>query len=198
MLPRVIVISSAGAGDGKSVTAINVAGALALKSERVLLMDADFRRSSIHGHLGLPDSPGLAEVLTEACTLEEALVRMEQFQTLFVLAAGAAKSNPAELLDNPTWPSLIARVRELFDYVIVDSPPMSAVADYDLIQAPCDGLLLVARPDHTSRRLCLKALEDARQDKLIGVLLNCVDKWFMTKYQSTDYYYYSGVGKGSY
>jgi capsular exopolysaccharide synthesis family protein len=193
--PRMIVISSAGAGDGKSITAINIAGALGLKTGTVLLVDADFRKSSIHVQLGLPEGPGLGDVLAGACSVEEALVRVEQFAGLYVLSAGTSKANPVELLDNSRWPALCAKLRRMFDYIIVDSPPMAAVADYDLIQAACDGLILVARPDHTSRRLCMKALQDAPADKLIGVLFNCVAKWFLGKYTSPDYYYYTGGGK---
>lgn len=191
--PRVILVSSAGAADGKSITAINLSGALALKSEaKVLLVDADLRRSSIHVQLGLPEGPGLTEVLAGSCSLEQAIIRIDSFDNLYVIAAGSAKANPAELLDNPRWPALCARLRKSFRYVILDSPPIGAVADYDLIQAVCDGVIMVVRPDHTNRRLCLKALKTVPKDKLIGILLNCVSNWFLGRYTSPDYYYCSG------
>jgi len=191
--PRMIVISSPASGDGKSVSAINTAAALSLKVEaRVLLVDADFRKSSVHALLGLPESPGLAEVLRGACTLEEAIVRTQEFPNLFVMSAGKPPENPAELLDSTVWQALSGRVRELFRYVILDSPPVGAVADYDLIQAACDGVILVVRPDHTNRQLCQKSLDTVPNTKLLGVLLNCVPEWSLARGAGGDYYYYSG------
>jgi len=193
--PRVIVVSSPAPGDGKSVSAINIAGALSLKSEgQVLLVDADLRRSGIHTQLGLPESPGLADVLKGACTLEEALVHTQDFPNLFVLSAGAPVENPVELLDSPRWQTLVAQFRSLFTRVVLDSPPVRAVADYDLIQAVSDGVILVVRPDHTNRLLCHRALEIVPKNRLLGVLLNCAPDWGPARHSGsrTDYYYYSG------
>jgi capsular exopolysaccharide synthesis family protein len=187
--PRMIVVSSAGSGDGKSITTVNLAGALSLKTEsKVLLVDADFRRSTIHTQLGLPKEPGLAEVLRGACILEEALVQTEQLPNLYVLPSGESKGNPAELLDSSPWPALCTRLRQMFRYVILDSPPIAAVADYDLIQAVCDGVILILRPDHTNRKQFQAALELIPKDKLIGAVLNCVPNWFLGRYSSPYYY----------
>lgn len=190
--PHLIVVSSPAPGDGKSVSAVNTAGALSLKSEgQVLLLDADLRKSSIHLQLGLPESPGLADVLKGTCTLEEAVVRIQEFPSLFVMSAGTPASNPAELLDSAAWPNLCARLRSLFRYVVLDSSPVGAVADYDLIQAVCDGVILVVRPDHTNRLLCQKSLENIPKAKFLGVLLNCVPDWSPARRLGADYYYYS-------
>ena len=163
-----------------------------MKSEaRVLLLDADFRKSAIHVQLGLPESPGLAEVLKGTCTLEEALVHTQEFPNLFVMSAGTHAGNPVELLDSPPWPALCARLRSLFRYVVLDSPPVGAVADYDLIQAVCDGVILVVRPDHTDRLLCQKSLENVPKAKFLGVLLNCVPDWSPARGVGADYYYYA-------
>jgi len=178
--PRMILISSAGPGDGKSVTAANLAGALALKMDStVLLVDGDFRRSTLCSELGLPETPGLSEVLGMGLPLEKAVIRSEQFPNLYVLPAGKAVENPTELLDSPQWTALRARLREQFRYIIVDSPPIGAVADYDLLQAACDGVIMVLRPDHTNRQSCLKALEILGKEKLLGVVMNCVHSWFL-------------------
>jgi capsular exopolysaccharide synthesis family protein len=189
--PHLMVVSSPAPGDGKSVSAINTAGALSLKSEgQVLLVDADLRKSAIHTQLGLPESPGLAEVLRGACTLEEALVHAQDFPNLFVLSGGTAVENPVELLDSEAWRALCAKLRSMFRYVVVDSPPVGAVADYDLIQAACDGVILVIRPDHTDRRLCRKSLDNIPKAKFLGVLLNCVPDWKPARHSGTDYYYH--------
>ena len=195
--PRLIVITSGGPGDGKSVTAINLAGALSLKLEgSVLLVDADFRRSSIYMQLGLPDTPGLAEVLKGECALENALIQVQQFRNLFVLPAGEAKCNPAELLADSRWPSTCAVLRNLFRYVIIDSPPVAMVTDYDLIQAPCDGTILVARPDHTKRDACLAAVNIVPKGRLLGVVLNCVSEWFLDQRSGYGYYYAGSAAGG--
>ncbi|HKW98503.1 MAG TPA: CpsD/CapB family tyrosine-protein kinase [Bryobacteraceae bacterium] len=186
--PRMVVISSAGSGDGKTVTAINLAGALALKSEeQVLLVDADLRRSQIAGLLGISNSPGLADVLSGGCALEDAIVRLEQFPNFCVLPGGKPITNPTELLDSSRWATLCAAVRRQYRYVVFDTPPLATVADYDLIQAHCDGVVLVVRPDHTNRKLCLQAIEMVPKERLVGVLMNCVRDWFLWK--TRDYYY---------
>ncbi len=193
--PRLIVISSAASGDGKSVSAINTAAAISLKSEgQVLLVDADFRRSSIHIQLGLPESPGLADVLRGSCTLEDAIVRTQEFPNLFVLSAGKPPENPVELLDSAAWQTLCNAFRSLFRFVILDSPPVGAVADYDLIQAVCDGVILVLRPDHTNRQLFQRSLDAIPKAKLLGVVMNCVPKPSLAKHGISDYYYYKSDG----
>lgn len=195
--PRILVVSSATARDGKTVSAINLSGVLALKNDaNVLLVDADFRRSNIAELLGLPVQPGLADVLRGDCALEDVIIRVEQFPNLYVAPGGRLQNNgtrynPAELLDSPRWKTASAAFRKEFRFTIVDAPPIGAVADYDLIQAVCDGVIIVVRPDHTNRTLCLQALQAVPQAKRIGVLMNCNEEWFLRK--SHDYYYCSSA-----
>jgi Mrp family chromosome partitioning ATPase len=125
--------------------------------------------------------------------LEEALVRTHEFPNLFVMPAGTTPANPVELLDSAAWQTLSSTLRGLFRYIILDSPPVGAVADYDLIQAVCDGVILVVRPDHTNRELCKASLATVPEAKLLGVLLNCVPDWSLARGGKADhYYYYSG------
>jgi capsular exopolysaccharide synthesis family protein len=197
--PRLIVISSPESGDGKSVTAINTAAVLALKSEgQVLLLDADLRKATIHAQLGLPQSPGLAELLAGACTREEAMVGTREFPNLYVMSSGTPPANPVELLDSARWRTLCAELRDAFRYVIIDSPPVGTVADYELIQAVCDGVILVMRPDFTNRHLCKCALDFVPKDKFMGVVLNCVPDWSPGKYTGSNYYYYSSSAEKAY
>ena len=187
--PRIMVVSSAGAGDGKTVSAVNMAGVLSLRDDaNVLLIDADLRRAAISSVLGLPAGPGLANALDGSCTLQEAIIRVDQFPNLFVLPAGASDRNPAELLDSERWRSLCSTAREEFNFVIIDAPPIAAVADYELIQATCDGVIVVVRPDHTDRTLFNKALELIPQKKRLGVVLNCAYEWFLWKTHESYYY----------
>ena len=194
--PRVMVVSSVDSGDGKTTSSINVAAALALKSEvNVLLVDGDLRRGKIGTLLGLPETPGLTDVLAGTCSPEEAIVQAEQFPNLHILAAGTRQANPTELLDSPRWRALVQQFRKRFNYVILDTPPIGYLADYDLVQAVSDGVLVVARMDYTKRSRCLKALKSIPEERLIGVILNCVDEWFLGN-KSRSYYSYAPDSKG--
>ena len=190
--PRMIVVSSASPGEGKTTSSINIAGALALKNDvSVLLVDGDLRRSSIAGLLGIDMSPGVAEVVSGGVPLEQAIVRTSQIPNLYVLPAGRSQRNPAEVLDSPHWKSLCLDLRANFQYVIVDAPPVSGVADYDLIQASCDGVIMVIRPDLTNRKAYKHALRTIPRELFLGVVVNCVKEWFLWKNSDYSNYYYS-------
>jgi protein-tyrosine kinase len=189
--PRMLLISSAMSGDGKTINAINLAAALSLEENlRVLLLDCDFRRSSATNLLGLAPAPGLAEVLRGEVSLEASLVRIAQFPNLYLLPPGNASSNPAELLSTARWRLLMEEFQSEFGFVIVDAPPIGAVADYELLQQACDGVIVVVRQDYTNRQLWQRALETVPKTKQLGVILNCAEDWFLWKTHS--YYYYSG------
>jgi len=187
--PRMLMVSSPTPGDGKTITAVNLAGALALQEGvNVLLADADFRRSSLAETMGFRGSPGLGDVLRGASSFEEALIRTDQIPNLYVLPSGEASPNPAELLASERWRSMLDVCRKEFGYIVFDAPPVASVADYDLLQLACDGVVLVVRQDHTNRGLCQRALDTVPKAKQLGIVLNCVEDWFLWKTQS--YYYY--------
>jgi capsular exopolysaccharide synthesis family protein len=188
---RLLTVSSAGISDGKTTSAINIAGALALKpGTSVLLVDADFRRARVAEALGIDHSPGLADVLRGDVQAVDAIVQLEASTNFFVLPCGDAVSNPAELLDTPHWGLLAKALRECFDYVVVDAPPVGLVADYDLIQAAVDATILVVRVDCSSRIHCLRAFKAVPKEKLLGIIMNSVPDWFLTKSSIHDYGYY--------
>jgi capsular exopolysaccharide synthesis family protein len=190
--PKVIVVSSACSGDGKTVSAINIAGVLSLRDNtKTLLIDGDFRRAGVSSALGLPLGPGLSDTLSRSCTLQDTIVRVDQFPNFYVMTAGNGNPKAAELLDSDHWKALCATVREHFDFVVIDAPPIAAVADYELIQARSDGVILVVRPDHTDRTLLDKALDLVPDVKRLGVVINCSAEWFLWKTHES-YYYYSG------
>jgi protein-tyrosine kinase len=192
--PKVIMVSSPGSGDGKTISAVNIAGMLSLRDNaNVLLIDADFRRAGVSSALGLPPGPGLSDTLQQSCPLQQAIIRVEQFPNLYVLPAGTSETKTAELLDSDPWKSLCSTVREQFSFVMIDAPPIAAVADYELIQASCDGVIIVVRPDHTDRTLVSKAFELIPEDKRLGVVLNCAYEWFLWKTHES--YYYASRGE---
>ena len=189
--PQMLLISSAMAGDGKTISALNIAAALSMQEDvRVLIADCDFRRSTLTKVLGLEPAPGLKEVLLGAVSIEEALVRMEQFPNLYFLAPGATTQNPAELLSTARWQAVQKTLCSEFRFMVIDAAPVGAVAEYELLQLACDGVLLVARQDYTDRQLLKKALDVVPPSKQLGVILNCVEDWFPWKTHSQ--YYYSG------
>lgn len=185
---QMLLISSACPGDGKTVSAINLASVLSLRNSKVLLIDTDLRKASIAEILGLPDTPGLAHVLANHCTLNESLIRAEQNPNFYILTAGKSTSNPAELLDSPKWQSVCKMVREQFDFVLMDAPPVAAVADYELLQAVCDSVILVIRPDYTEKSMCMNAISIVPEEKLLGTILNCAYDWFLFKTHHSQYY----------
>lgn len=187
--PRILVITSASSGDGKTVTSINLAAALALKrDEPILLIDADLRRPKVGEMLGFPSMPGLSDVLSGRATLDDALVRTKELSNLWILAAGDDIENPAELLDSQRWRALIDEVRNRFSYIVLDATPVAAVADYELVQIVSDGVIVVARPDHTERKHCLEVIASVPKEKSLGLILNCVEDWFLWKTPTYGYY----------
>jgi len=196
--PFQLAITSPSIGDGKTVTAINLATALALRSEeRALLIDADLRRAGIHRMLRVPNEPGLADVLQGSCRLEDAVFEVAELPGLYVLPAGVARGNPTEMLDSARWRDLAELVRQRFAQVIIDCPPVEVVADYDLIATVCNGAVLVVRPDHTDRTLSMAAIEKLKP-KLTGIVINAAPEWFLWKQPSHHgYYYYRAAAPAS-
>jgi capsular exopolysaccharide synthesis family protein len=193
--PKVFLVSSPGPGDGKTITAVNLGGALALKGNAdVLVIDADFARGTVKTITGIPDSPGLGEVLTGSAKLEDAILRAAPFPRLHFLLAGQSAAHPAELLDSEVWLRLMENLRKRFGYVVFDSPPVEAVPFYTRLLAACDGMILVARPDHTGRDALNDALRGVPENKLLGVVLNRTKPWLLYRKDFGSYgRYYSKV-----
>jgi len=197
---RLIAVASANAGDGKTITAINTAGVFAMRgSDDVLLAGADLRHPDMAVRLGVPDQPGLADVLAGDCALSDAIFRIEQLPRLHVLPAGRRACNATELFESGTWPEVCQQMRRLFRLTIFDTAPIGVVADYELIQAQCDSVLLVAKTDHTKRKSLFAALAAVPAQKLLGVVLNGVDEWLFWRTPDYNYRYgdYGRDGRGS-
>jgi succinoglycan biosynthesis transport protein ExoP len=184
--PKVILITSALPQEGKTTTSINTAIVLAQKGTRVLLIDADLRRPSIHKTLGMGPKTGLSNVLTGSATLQQAVVRSPIAPTLFVLPAGTPPPNPAELLASSNMKDILAELRDEYDHIIVDTPPTLSVTDAVVMSTRADAVVLVIRSGQTTKQALRRSRDILVQvnARVAGVLLNAVDL------SSPDYYYY--------
>jgi succinoglycan biosynthesis transport protein ExoP len=184
--PKVIMVTSARPQEGKTTTAINSAIVLAQKGVRVLLVDADLRRPSVHKTLGLGPSSGLSNVLTGNATLEQAISESQILPNLFVLPAGSPPPNPAELLASPQMKEILGELRGQFDHVVIDTPPTLSVTDAVVLSPRVDAIILVIRSGQTTKQALRRARDILMQVNahVTGVLLNAVDL------TSPDYYYY--------
>lgn len=190
--PRTILITSALPREGKTTTSVNTAIVLAQKGTRVLLVDADLRRPSVHKALGIGPRVGLSNVLTGGATLEQAVVRSPMLPNLFVLPAGTPPPNPAELMASSQMFDLLAELREQYDHVVLDTPPTLSVTDAVVLSTRADAVVLVIRSSQTTKPALRRARDILAQvnARVAGVLLNAVNL------DSPDYsYYYEYQGK---
>ena len=172
---QVLAVTSPGPGDGKSVTALNVAGALAQSADaRVLIVDADLRRPRVGEYLGLNARqwPGLADAILEPeRTLSQMVRRLEGFN-LWALLAGTPHQSPYELLNSRRMEALLSEARRQFDFVLIDTPPIVPFADARLLSRWTDGALVIVAAHKTPRKLLAEALNLLDPAKVVGVVLN--------------------------
>lgn len=171
----VVAVSSPAGGDGKTVTAINLAGALAQASEaRVLLVDADLRGPSVAQRLGLEEAsgPGLVDAILDSRHALEAAVRQRSPFNLWVLPAGQPPTAPYEVCKSPRFGELLEQARREYDYVILDTSPVVAVPDCRVIGKWADGFLLVVAAHQTPRKLVEEALNLMDPAKMVGLVFN--------------------------
>jgi succinoglycan biosynthesis transport protein ExoP len=184
--PKVIMVTSARPQEGKTTTSINTAIVLAQKGVRVLLIDADLRRPSIHKTLGMGPRSGLSNVLTGSATLEQTVATSPILPNLFIMPAGTPPPNPAELLASSNMRDLLEELREQFDHIVIDTPPTLSVTDAVVLSPRADATILVIRSGQTTKQALRRARDILTQVNahIAGVLLNAVDL------TSPDYYYY--------
>lgn len=184
--PKTIMVTSARPQEGKTTTAINSAIVLAQKGVRVLLVDADLRRPSVHKTLGIGPRSGLSNVLTGTATLEQTITTSPILPNLFVLPAGSPPPNPAELLASTNMKDVLGDLREQFDHIVIDTPPTLSVTDAVVLSPRVDAIILVIRSGQTTKQALRRARDILMQVNahVTGVLLNAVDL------TSPDYYYY--------
>jgi capsular exopolysaccharide synthesis family protein len=171
---RVIAVSSPAAADGKTVTAINLAGALARGSDaRVLIIDADLRRPSIASLFDIPpETRGLADVLTDATLPLAAVVKPVNGGNLSAIPAGVPRSRIGDILRSDRLEALLAEARRQYAYIVVDTPPLLPVFDSALLAKSVDGLLMVIAANRTPRKLLGEALNMVEPAKVLGIVFN--------------------------
>jgi capsular exopolysaccharide synthesis family protein len=183
------MVTSALPQEGKTTTSINTAIVLAQKGGKVLLVDADMRRPSIHQTFKLRNRSGLSTILTGSNTTEQLVVASPILPNLFVLPAGPPPPHPAELLGSEAMRDLLNSWRNQYDHIIVDTPPVLSVTDAVLLSVEMDTVLLVIRSAQTSKDALRRSRDVLSQvnAKVMGVVVNAIDL------QSPDaYYYYYG------
>jgi capsular exopolysaccharide synthesis family protein len=169
---RTIIVTSPSKGDGKSLTAANLSLTMAQEfSQRVLLIDADLRRPSIHHLFDVPEAPGLTDILVGAATLDDALVTLPD-QHLTILPSGVPPSHPAELLGSAAMRRTLDMLRTRFDRIVLDMPPVSPLADVQIASAVADGIVLIVRAGITPKPAIERALAGLDPAKVLGLVLN--------------------------
>ena len=148
--PRAIVITSPNPGEGKSPLSLNLAASLAQEQRRVLLLDCDLRRPRLHQAFQVPSRPGLTNYLTGSASLEE-IIRPTQVENLWFIPSGPVPPNPAELLHSTLFRNLLALLRQEYDNLILDTPPVLGFSDARVAATQADGVLVVIKHQGTTR-----------------------------------------------
>jgi receptor protein-tyrosine kinase len=167
-----LVVTSASPGEGKSFTACNLAICEAqLSGKKILLADFDFRRPSIDKIFGINGKPGITDFLTGKAGIQDLITRVEG-TNLYILAAGGSVPNPLELLNLRQCSALIEALRDHFDWVILDSPPLLFAADGNLLSTMADGTILVVRIGSTTYDSVTRALQSLCENNVLGIVVN--------------------------
>ena len=169
---KTIAVTSANSGEGKSTCAVNLATVTAMSVGRsVLLIDCDLRRPKIHTTLGLSPHVGVAEILLNDATLEEAILKLDGVN-LDVLPVRSVPANPSELLASPEMRQLIEDTASRYDRVILDTPACLGLPDAKSISEHCDGLVMVVRAGVTPQEEVRVALDILERRRVVGLVLN--------------------------
>jgi succinoglycan biosynthesis transport protein ExoP len=192
--PKFIVLTSATPSEGKTTAATNLAAILAQRDTRVLLIDGDLRRPNIHHRFGLNGKIGLTTVLTGATKLEETVQGVPEIPNLDILPSGPVPPFPTEMLSSGAMDAILRRCGEIYDYVVIDSPPILSVTDGVILARQADAVVLVVRHGKSSKHVVRRARDILLRSGagITGIVLNAVDL------NSPEYYGYYGYSGYSY
>ena len=201
---HIIMVTSSLQGEGKSITAVNLAISYAMADRKVLLIDCDLRRPKLARLLRLSSKTGLTNLILDA-GLREEVVLPSHVKGLDVILAGDIPPNPSELLGSPRMERLLTELRQEYDFIILDSPPVNLVTDAVVLAPRSDGVLFLVRANHSDRGAVIHAMEQLEyaKTKILGFVLNGVDmekthygygKYRYRHYRRYRRYGYSGYG----
>ncbi|KAA9014193.1 CpsD/CapB family tyrosine-protein kinase [Niallia endozanthoxylica] len=184
---RSIVVTSSAPGEGKSTTVANLAIVFAQQGKKTLLIDADMRKPTVHYKFNVENQKGLTHVLTKRGSLE-GCIQESAIENLSILTTGPIPPNPAELLGSQVMKDLLDKALEQYDMILIDTPPVLAVTDAQILANLCDGTILVIKSGETEVEAAIKAKELllSANGKLLGTVLN------HKNVNQSHYYYYYG------
>ncbi|REK69269.1 CpsD/CapB family tyrosine-protein kinase [Paenibacillus paeoniae] len=187
---QVIMVSSAGPGEGKSTTITNLAITFAQSERKVVLIDADLRKPTAHHTFSISNRFGLSSVLSQQCSLEEA-TQHSNVPGMDIITAGAIPPNPAEMLNSKRMSAVIDALRQKYDVILIDTPPLLAVTDAQIVATKSDGVVLVVDQGRVKREIGKKAVQNLQSvnARILGVVLNNVKR----RAKEEAYYYYYGT-----
>lgn len=190
--PKYILLTSATPAEGKTTASINLSTVLAQGSDRVLLIDADLRRPTVHERFGLSARVGLSSVLTGSASFEKAIQQVSEVPNLDILVSGPMPPFPTELLSSEPMRRLLESVADRYTHIVIDSPPVLSVTDAVLLAREADAVVLVIRQGKSSKHIVRRARDLLLRSgaPVTGILLNAVDV------SSPDYYGYYGYSGG--
>lgn len=180
--PRVIVVTSPNQGEGKTTIASNLGVTFAANKLKTLLVDADMRIPNLHRQFGMSNADGLSNCLNGDCDLDRCIVPT-QIENLSLLPSGPIPPNSSELLTSEAMLNLVSELKNRFQLVIIDSPPVNIVADTPIVSSQADGTLIVVSAGSTRRKDLSKALDALEYAPVIGFVMNVMQR-------GTENYYY--------
>ncbi|CAH1207629.1 Tyrosine-protein kinase YwqD [Paenibacillus allorhizoplanae] len=186
---KTILVTSAQPGEGKSTTAANLSVAYAQEGKKVLIVDADLRKPTIHHYFGVSNRYGLTSAIVNRTQFDE-FISETSIENLSLITSGPIPPNPSELLMSQKMTAFLEEMTARFDVIIIDSPPTLAVADAQILATKCDGVVMVISDGKVKRDMARKAIHNLErvQAKILGVVLN------NKRHRKSDaaYYYYYG------
>lgn len=197
---RVLLVTSANPGEGKTTTVANLGACLAQNAQRVLLVDADLRRPMMHQHFSISKTPGLSDLIVGRCQ-PSAAIQTTRYKGLHVLPCGYVPPDPAELLGSQSLRQIVAAFREHYDWVLIDSPPVLAISDTPTLTPLVDSIVLIVGAEIARRPAVQRAVDQLSGvgGKVVGVVLNKVDlernSYYYSQYYGEYYRSYYAEGK---
>lgn len=186
---QTIMVTSAGPGEGKSTTITNLAVTYAQSDRKVVLIDADLRKPTAHRTFALSNRWGLSSAIAQQCTIEES-IQMTTIPNLDVITSGDIPPNPSEMMNSKRMTAMLEQLRSIYDIVLIDTPPLLAVTDAQIVATKCDGVIMVVDQGKVKRDIAKKAIQNLENvnARILGVVLNNVKR----KSSEEAYYYYYG------